>query len=129
MFPPIFANSDVQAQLVAVKTLDSCVSHRVDFIKMDVEGSEPLVLKGAERIITQDKPIILIEINSENLLRTTGMAPMEFVNFVLDLDYRLHEILPDGSCGKPIVEAQLVRPQSVLNVAMLPRDRADAASS
>ena len=35
----------------------------VDFIKMDVEGYEPLVIRGAGKTITSNWPVILCEIN------------------------------------------------------------------
>jgi FkbM family methyltransferase len=45
---------------VPTRTLDSILSEqqvgRVDLIKMDVEGSEALVLQGAERLLTGDNP-------------------------------------------------------------------------
>ena len=42
-------------------TLDNLVTEHVDFIKIDVERHEVELLKGAERILTESKPIILVE--------------------------------------------------------------------
>ena len=44
-------------------TLDSQNLKDVDFLKVDTEGSELLVLQGAGEILKQDKPLVLIEIN------------------------------------------------------------------
>lgn len=45
----------------------------VDFIKLDLEGWEYLALQGAERVITQHKPTILIEMHRNNPhLRSIG---------------------------------------------------------
>ena len=44
-----------------VRTLDSYNFGNVDFIKMDVEGYEPLVIKGAIETIKKFKPVILYE--------------------------------------------------------------------
>ena len=42
--------------------LDDIVGERrVGFIKMDVEGAEPLVIRGAERVLRQSRPHILFE--------------------------------------------------------------------
>lgn len=46
---------------IKVKTLDSYNFGNVDFIKMDVEGYEPLVIKGAIETIKKFKPVILYE--------------------------------------------------------------------
>lgn len=41
--------------------------HRLSFIKIDVEGSEPLVLAGARRILTQFRPVLYMEVNTDSL--------------------------------------------------------------
>jgi FkbM family methyltransferase len=43
------------------KTLDSFELTDVGFIKLDCEGYEPYILKGAEQIIKKFKPVILME--------------------------------------------------------------------
>jgi FkbM family methyltransferase len=49
---------------VPIVTLDSFgLFDSVDFIKMDVEGYEPLIIKGAMETITRNWPVILCEIN------------------------------------------------------------------
>lgn len=47
-----------------VRTLDSFVDEikRIDFIKIDVEGFEALVLQGGGNIIMKNKPLIAVEI-------------------------------------------------------------------
>ena len=46
-----------------MRTLDSFKLDNVSFIKIDVEGAELLVLKGAEETIKRNKPVMLIEMN------------------------------------------------------------------
>ncbi len=48
---------------VPVRTLDSVVAadRQVDFLKIDVEGAQVLVLRGAERILSTDRPAIWVE--------------------------------------------------------------------
>ena len=38
-----------------------------DFIKIDVEGAEELVLEGAKNLLTRKKPILMIEVHSEEI--------------------------------------------------------------
>jgi len=47
-----------------MRTLDSFELDNVGFIKIDVEGAQLMVLKGAEETIKRNKPIMLIEINA-----------------------------------------------------------------
>jgi FkbM family methyltransferase len=52
----------VRQIVVRTETLDSVLgSHRVDMIKIDVEGAELLVFRGATHIITRSKPVIVFE--------------------------------------------------------------------
>jgi FkbM family methyltransferase len=120
-----FVAPDITAQPVAVKTLDTCISHRVDFVKIDVEGSELLVFRGAERILTEDRPLILVEINPSNLMRTSEISATEFGQFVERLEYGLYEIAANGSCGRQIPASELAAIQTLVNVAMLPKERAE----
>ena len=124
-----FATPDIIAQPVAVKTLDTCIPHRVDFIKIDVEGSELLVFKGAQRILSEDRPVILVEINPSNLLRTSGISAMEFGLFVEKLDYRLYEIGSSGCCRRQIQTSELSAIETLVNVAMLPKERAESTAA
>jgi FkbM family methyltransferase len=57
--------------------LDMLSSLDIDFIKIDVDGSEPQVLVGGERVITEQKPVICIEAKDNrteigNILRSYG---------------------------------------------------------
>jgi len=48
---------------IVVKTLDSLELPGLDFMKIDVEGAESLVLQGAEQTIRKYKPVVLFEHN------------------------------------------------------------------
>jgi FkbM family methyltransferase len=120
-----FVAPGVTAQPVAVRTLDTCISHRVDFIKLDVEGSELLVFQGAERILAKDRPLILVEINPSNLIRTSSVSAAEFGRYVEKWDYCLYGLAADGSCEKQVSNSELSAIQTLMNVAMLPKERAE----
>lgn len=49
---------------VPIRSLDSFQLNHVSFMKIDVEGCEPLVLQGAAQLIARDKPVIYCEVNS-----------------------------------------------------------------
>jgi len=63
---------------VMTETLDSvllqaCVD-RVDVIKMDAEGSEELILRGATRVLKSERPIVVFEFQPEAAQRL-GLSP------------------------------------------------------
>ncbi len=63
--------------------LDSVVHEPVGFIKIDVEGHEMAVLRGAEALIRRDRPVLLVE--SEK--RHAADAPENVFEFMAALGY------------------------------------------
>ena len=73
------------------KTIDSLVGKygiNPGFIKIDTEGSEYKVLKGAEGILKKYKPIVLSEL-SEKLLIEQSASCFEVYDFFKGLGYRV----------------------------------------
>jgi len=50
-----------RSEPVTLMRLDDVVTERLGFVKIDVDGHELEVLEGAQRIISSDKPALLIE--------------------------------------------------------------------
>lgn len=59
---------------------------KVDFIKMDVEGFEMNVLKGAKKTIEQFHPVLYIEVDDANL-RRQGSSAAELEFFLKEMNY------------------------------------------
>lgn len=59
---------------------------KVDFIKIDVEGFETEVLKGAKEIIRLHKPVLFIELDDNNL-RDHGSSAEDLIVFLENLGY------------------------------------------
>jgi hypothetical protein len=61
-----------------VRTLDDILHsehvERVDVIKVDTDGAEPAVLRGAERTLLRDRPSIIVELFGEGLRRRGATA-------------------------------------------------------
>jgi FkbM family methyltransferase len=77
---------------VPVISLDEFVSEqalsRVDFIKIDVEGFETEVLKGARQTIRQFRPVLVFEYSVANILAQNGNME-ETLNELLDNNYKI----------------------------------------
>jgi FkbM family methyltransferase len=75
---------------VEMITLDGYVREhgvsRVDFMKCDVEGAELLVLKGAQNLLKEFSPPILIEIEARHTQRF-NYSPQEIDSFLRNFNY------------------------------------------
>ena len=74
-----------------MRTLDSMLStfdRRIAFIKLDIEGSEPLVVAGARHLIGRDRPRILFEFPPK-ALRSMGRDPNAMLQSLHDFRYRM----------------------------------------
>ena len=69
-----------------VKPIDSCAYENVDYIKIDVEGHELEVLRGATKTIEKCKPMISIEVLSDNPDQLTKSYNVHM--FLKSLNYR-----------------------------------------
>ena len=69
---------------VNVKKLDDLNLQNIGFIKIDAEGSEQEVLKGAKKLIKKYKPTLLIEIEERYL----QISIEESLRKILSLGYR-----------------------------------------
>lgn len=58
-----------------------------DIIKIDVEGAELEVLKGAKNILKREKPVIFIEIHPESLKNDFNSSKKEIIAFLKNLGY------------------------------------------
>lgn len=50
---------------VTTATVDSLAQRRVAFLKVDAEGADLSVLKGARRVLTEDRPLVIAEPNGK----------------------------------------------------------------
>jgi len=77
-------NENVQAIEVQTARMDEMIPEnlRVDFIKIDVEGAELWVLRGATRILSQYQPLVVFE---------HGVGAAEFYEYGPDEIYQFFE--------------------------------------
>ncbi len=112
---PLTDNLVSPVPLVALDDLP--LERPVRLIKMDVEGAEPLIVRGAARLLAEDRPAILAEVHATQLDRVCGVPAGRFLAEMADLGYRAHH-LAGGVIGAPL---DRVADDRVLTVVFLPR--------
>ena len=89
---------------VAVTSLDELIGDRapgVALVKIDVEGAELQVARGAERLFSTRRPPVIVELEPEHLRRQGGDVG-EFEAFFTGLGYRAYRITEKGEAGAQI---------------------------
>lgn len=71
----------------------------IDFIKMDVEGSETSVIDGMPSILQKTKTLKIITEFYPYLIRKFGKEPEEFVQSLLTAGFKVYDILDDKNGG------------------------------
>ena len=75
---------------ISLTTLDTFVAernlHRLDFIKVDIEGWEAAFLKGAHQTLARFKPVLMMEL-VENCLQRAGATPSDIFDRLGTLGY------------------------------------------
>jgi len=72
---------------------------RVDFVKIDVEGAEGLVIKGMKKVLERDKPILVVEVHGE-----ADGSPSEALLILKEAGYTLWKLEGEGIAGRATVE-------------------------
>ena len=83
------------SEAVSVDTLDDVVAtlglHRLDILKIDVEGYELFVLRGAQKTIKQFKPILFVELAYENL-RHHNLSSSDVIHIIQEMNYTVIDV-------------------------------------
>ena len=75
--------------IVPTIRLDDLGIERIDVIKIDVEGAEPIVFRGATNSIERDHPVVVFEFSCEMTQRVGGVSPRDHLTMFEVYGYRL----------------------------------------
>jgi FkbM family methyltransferase len=70
---------------------------KIDFVKIDVEGAEPLVLKGMTRLLDRSSEITLIAEFAPACIRDGGCAPAGFLEALANCGFQIRVLEREGS--------------------------------
>jgi FkbM family methyltransferase len=94
---------------VPVITLDDTICEPVDFIKMDTDGSEPLIIQGAKKLISQSPNLkMLVEYEPENLKRYLN-NPLDIIDIAKQHGLKLTAILDSDNGRLPNLDLAPLR--------------------
>lgn len=91
---------------------------KISFIKIDIEGAEPLAFRGAERLLHTDRPLILSEIHPQIIHKVSQCSPATFIAEMQARDYTCY-LLENGTVAHQVTDIPL---DQVWSVVFLPND-------
>jgi len=93
------SEKDKTAEVISLATLDDVVASesvgRIDFIKIDVEGSEWAVLRGSQQVLRKDKPALMVELNDETAA-LAGYKVEDMMKWLKGFGYSPNQIVRNG---------------------------------
>ncbi|MET3665603.1 FkbM family methyltransferase [Caulobacter sp. 1776] len=92
--PAIRGRAEAVLEIVPAETIDNLVSKHAlhpSVIKIDVEGAETMVFRGAERTMREHKPVIISEI-CEEMLVELGSSRRELVDLIESRGYEVRSM-------------------------------------
>jgi len=98
------------SDLVPSATLDEALAaeDRVDVIKIDVEGAEGLVLRGAEKVLRDKRPRIIFEFSPPSLEATSQETGVALLDNLESMGYRFEVISAGPRRGEIVGGAVLL---------------------
>jgi FkbM family methyltransferase len=94
-------------QNIQLRTLDQIATEEkidtIDFLKIDVEGAELMVLRGARKTLERTRPVVMIEM-SDDTYRAAGYSAEDVKAFFEQINYSMNKIKKGGYL-EPITDA------------------------
>jgi FkbM family methyltransferase len=115
-------DTTVERETVTITTLDAAIPDDiwVDLIKIDIEGAEPLLFKGARRTIARCRPRIVCEVNAPSLKSVSNVGVVEFIAMVEAAGYMTRILGGDAASVRPVDFARASDTSPILTAVFEP---------
>jgi len=93
---------------------------RLDVMKIDVEGAELLVLKGAQQLLARFKPIVAFE-SAEDSTTSFGHSTTDAKRFLAQMGYKLFRLAAESRRMR-LIHALETQPEEFSTIVALPQN-------
>jgi len=103
-------NKIVRKNTIKTVALDNFLGEQeIDVVKLDIEGAEPLALKGMMRLVKKNNPVIFLEFTPNLIQRISGISSDDFLDILFGLGYEISIINElTGETSKPMDKNELL---------------------
>jgi FkbM family methyltransferase len=111
-------NESVPVQMTTLDSVD-IRADRIDVMKVDIEGAEPLFIEGAVEFLKEHRPVIYSELHPKKLEWVSKRTREDYLDQVEALGYRTLALTRDGSTA-PFDRAELQNKSKLIDVVFEP---------
>jgi FkbM family methyltransferase len=98
----LISSTSSKTLTVEAKTIDSFLAESefksVDLVKMDIEGAELFALRGMRKLLRDQAPPLVLEMN-EKMMREAGYEYSDVLGLLREFDYQPYAITKSGLTG------------------------------
>lgn len=111
-------NESASVQMTTLDSMD-IRAERIDAMKVDIEGAEPLFIEGAVEFLKEHRPVIYSELHPKKLEWVSKRTREDYLNQVEALGYKTLTISRDGTTA-PFDRAELQNSTKLIDVVFEP---------
>jgi FkbM family methyltransferase len=89
---PLDHSPFVEVQTIRLDDYFNNFNQNIDFIKMDIQGSELAAIKGMANLLDRNLMIKILMEFSPNLIRSSGGTSEDLLNLLIEHDFKLYEV-------------------------------------
>jgi len=86
----------IEVEAIALDEIPDLIKSKIDIIKIDAEGSEPLIWNGMQKILKKNPLIKIIAEFSPASISGIGENPRDFLDRIIGMGFQIKSIQPDG---------------------------------
>lgn len=92
IYPWVNSKSEIKIQVIQLDRFFYTIEKQIDLVKIDVEGIEPLVLKGMSHILNNHSDTKLFIEFVPAWIKQAGFNPEDVIHFLKKLNYKIYNV-------------------------------------
>ncbi len=105
LFKPNVKHEEIEVKSISIDGYFKELNPKIDFVKIDIQGAEPLVIEGMTKIIEENKDLKIMLEWWPDAIRKYGIDPSKHLTQLVNLGFKIFEIDDkNATCIKTDIE-------------------------